>query len=97
MKRAVAAAVVTTFLGLGSASAQSLDLSKITCKDFLDSGKEGIGFVITWLDAYYRDEDDDPIVDFDRIKSNGEKLGAYCRDNPSTRLTSASDSIYEKK
>ena len=76
---------------------RDLASSKITCKDFLDSGKEGIGFVITWLDAYYRDEDDDPIVDFDRIKANGEKLGAYCRANPSTRLTSASDSIYEKK
>lgn len=97
MKRAVAAAVVTTFLGLGSASAESLDLSKITCKDFLESGKEGIGFVITWLDAYYRDEDDDPIVDFDRIKANGEKLGAYCRENPTTRLTVASDSLFDKK
>ena len=36
---------------------------------------------MTWLDAYYRDEDDDPIMDFDRMKANGEKLGAYCHQN----------------
>ena len=49
---------------------------------------------MTWLDAYYRDEDDDPI---DRMKANGEKLGAYCRQNPSTRLTVASDTLFDKK
>jgi acid stress chaperone HdeB len=97
MKRAVAAALVTTFLGLGSASAQSLDLSKVSCKDFLESGKESISFIMTWLDAYYRDEDDDPIMDFDRMKANGEKLGAYCRENPATRLTVASDTLFDKK
>jgi acid stress chaperone HdeB len=94
MKRAVAVALVATFLGLGSASAQSLDLSKVSCKDFLESGKESIGLIMTWLDAYYRDEDDDPI---DRMKANGEKLGAYCRQNPSTRLTVASDTLFDKK
>ena len=51
MKRAVAVTLVATFLGLGSASAQSLDLSKVSCKDFLESGKESIGFIVTWLDA----------------------------------------------
>jgi acid stress chaperone HdeB len=97
MKRAVALAVVTTFLGLGSASAQSLDLSKVSCKDFLESGKDSIGLVMTWLDAYYRDEDDDPIMDFDRMKVNGEKLAIYCRDNPNTRLTVATDTLFDKK
>jgi acid stress chaperone HdeB len=97
MKRAIAAAIVTTFLGLGNASAQTLDLSKVSCKEFLESGKDSIGLVMTWLDAYYRDEDDDPIMDFDRMKVNGEKLATYCRANPSTRLTVATDSLFDKK
>ena len=97
MKRALAAALVTSFLGLGSASAQSLDLSKVSCREFLESGKDSIGLIMTWLDAYYRDEDDDPIMNFDRMKANGEKLGAYCRENPTARLTVASDTLFDKK
>jgi acid stress chaperone HdeB len=97
MKRAIAAAVVTTFLGLGNASAQSLDLSKVSCKEFLESGKDSIGLVITWLDAYYRDEDDEPIMDFDRMKVNAEKLATYCREHPTTRLTVATDTLFDKK
>lgn len=97
MYRALAAALVTTFLGLGSASAQSLDLSKVSCREFLESGQDNIGIVMTWLDAYYRDEDADPIMDFDRMKANGEKLAAYCRANPTTRLTVATDTLFDTK
>lgn len=97
MKRAVAAAVLTTFLGLGGASAQTLDLSKVSCREFLESGKDSIGLIMTWLDAYYRDEDADPVMDFDRMKMNGEKLAAYCRDSPTTRLTVATDTLFDTK
>jgi len=36
-------------------AADSLDLSAIKCQEFLDSGKDNIAMIITWLDGYYKD------------------------------------------
>jgi acid stress chaperone HdeB len=77
-------------------SAQKLDLSTIKCKDFIESSKENIGLILMWLDGYYTDEDDPPVVDFDKMKTNGEKLGAYCVQNPTIGLMTAAEGIMAK-
>jgi acid stress chaperone HdeB len=77
-------------------SAQKLDLSTITCKQFIESSKENIALIMMWLDGYYTDEDDPPIVDFDKMKSSGEKLGGYCAQNPTIGLMTAAENILGK-
>ena len=65
------------------ASAEVLDLSTIKCKDFFETlGKEQRDFAAVWMHGYYRDEDDPPIIDFDKMKSDFGKLGAYCVTRP---------------
>ena len=44
------------FVVAPAADAQSLDLSKITCKEFLDSDKTRKDLIIAWLDGYYLDQ-----------------------------------------
>ena len=44
------------FVVVPAADAQSLDLSKITCKEFLDSDKTRKDLIIAWLDGYYLDQ-----------------------------------------
>ena len=72
MKRSMALLIAATLLA-APASASVVDLSVITCKEFLDSGKESIGYIMMWLDGYYTGEDDPPVVDFDKMKQRGEK------------------------
>ncbi|MFA6266213.1 MAG: HdeA/HdeB family chaperone [Pseudolabrys sp.] len=74
-------------------SAQQLDLSTITCKDFISSDKGTIGLILMWLEGYYSDQDAKPIVDFDKMKENGGKLGEYCGKNPSHSLITAADDV----
>jgi acid stress chaperone HdeB len=94
--RAAFAAFIALMLLTAPASAQVLDLSTIKCKDFIDSGKETIAFVMMWLDGYFTGEDDPAIVDFDKMKQKGEKLGAYCAKNPSHGLLTAADEVMGK-
>ena len=47
---AVALAVVVPAL---PAQAQKLDMSKLSCKDMLEGGKDGIIIVWSWLYGYY--------------------------------------------
>ena len=93
MKFILSAIVVATLALTTPASAQKLDLSTVTCKQFLESGKENIAFVLMWLHGYWTDEDDPPIVDFDRMKTDAEKLGAYCAANPTSGLITAAEQV----
>jgi acid stress chaperone HdeB len=95
MRLAVAAVTAMTLIA-GPASAQVVDLSTIKCKEFLDSGKETIGYIMMWLDGYFTSEDDPAVVDFDRMKREGEKLGEYCVKNPTHGLLTAAEEVMTK-
>ena len=77
------------------ARAQQLDLSTIKCSEFVTGDKETIGLILMWLEGFYADEDAKPVVDFDAMKKNGEKLGAYCARNPGHSLITAADDVME--
>jgi acid stress chaperone HdeB len=78
------------------AQAQKVDLSKTSCKEFLESGKEGIMIVWSWLYGYYSDQDADPVIDFDELVKHGQKLADYCKANPAVDIIKAAEPIYEK-
>ena len=96
MKHVLRIAILSAALAVGPASAQTVDLSTIKCKEFLDSGKETIGLLMMWLDGYYSDEDSPAVVDFDKMKQKGEKLGEYCAKNPANGLITAAEEIFGK-
>lgn len=79
------------------ASAANLDLSTVKCKDFLSSGKDNIAVIITWLDGYYKEENDPPVMDFDSFGKNSESLGKFCGEHPDDGLITAADKTFGKK
>ena len=90
--------ILTVAVSLGVATparAQQLDLSTVKCSEFVASGKETIGLILMWLAGYYSEEDAKPIVDFDKMKVDGEKLGEYCGKNPGHSLITAADEVMQ--
>ncbi|HWK94841.1 MAG TPA: HdeA/HdeB family chaperone [Pseudolabrys sp.] len=85
----IAAALLAPLPG----KAQQLDLSTVSCKDFVTSDKDTIGLILMWIEGFYADQDAKPIVDFDKMKQNGAKLGEYCGKNPSHSLITAADDV----
>jgi acid stress chaperone HdeB len=78
------------------AQAQKVDLSTITCKQFLEMNRESVSLILMWMAGYYSDQDAPPIVDFDKMKENATKLGGYCAKNPTVGLiTAAEETIAE--
>jgi acid stress chaperone HdeB len=76
--------------------AQQLDLATVTCKEFVTTDKETIGLVLMWLQAFYTEPDARPIVDFAKMKDDGEKIGAYCGKNPAHSIIDAADEVMGK-
>lgn len=95
MRVAFAALIAMTLLPTPAAP-QVVDLSTIRCKEFLDSGKETIAYVMMWLDGYFTGEDDPAVVDFDQMKQKGAKLGEYCAKNPTHGLLTAAEEVMGK-
>ena len=92
----VAISLVAMSLGTAApASSQKLDLTKVTCKQFLDSGERTMSMILMWLTGFFTDEDDTPIVDFDKLKTDANKIGDYCRKNPNTALMTAAEEILQ--
>ena len=78
------------------ANAQKVDLSTITCKQFLEMNRESVSLILMWMAGYYADQDAPAIVDFDKMKEDAGKLGAYCKENPTIGLiTAAEETIAE--
>src|SRR3954453_20408017 len=90
------ALVLAGLLAAAPASAEGLDLSTVKCKDFFESRKDNIGYTLACLDAYYRGDDDPPIIDFEKMKADAAKLGSYCAANPNVGLITAADKLFEK-
>ena len=79
------------------AHAQKVDLSTITCKQFLEMNQQSISLILMWMTGYYSDQDANAVVDFDKMKEDATKLGTYCKENPSTGLiTAAEETISEQ-
>jgi len=96
MKLFAAALVVGLFACCNLASAEQIDLSTWTCKKFQSADKDEIGIILAWLDAYYKDEDDPPIIDTDKFVANAKQFGGVCAANPTISIVTAADRILGK-
>ena len=95
MKIVSAILVASSLVAAAPASAQRLDLSTVICKQFLDSDERSITLIVMWLTGFFTDEDEPPIVDFDKLKSDTGKMGEYCRKNPTTKLMAAAEEVMQ--
>ena len=65
-----------------------LDLSTMTCKQFLEGGDDTIKMVLTWMDGWYKGDSDEAIIDTDVFVENAKKFGSFCGKNrPSASST----------
>ncbi|HEY8871687.1 MAG TPA: HdeA/HdeB family chaperone [Stellaceae bacterium] len=93
MKIAWMAIAAAALLWTPSVQAQALKLSKITCEEFIKSDKDVIGSLMMWLGGFYMGNNDDAVIDFDKLAKQGKKLGKFCAENPAAKLSKAAEKI----
>jgi acid stress chaperone HdeB len=89
-------AAVGVILASAPAYAVVLDLSTVTCKQFIEGDKDQISMVLTWLDGWYKGDEDEAIIDTDVFVANAKKFGAYCAANPTISVVNAAEEILGK-
>ena len=92
--RFLSAALIAIALAAASAvSAQTVDVSTITCKDFGAHKKDEMLAIMMWLSGYYTKDDDPTVVDFAKVKAKTDKVADYCTKNPAVGLVPAAEPI----
>jgi acid stress chaperone HdeB len=94
MRRIIAALLI--FGCTPPSHAVVIDLSMMTCQQFLASNRDEIRIIWAWLDGYYKDEQDPPIIDTSTLIDNLNKLNEYCAVNPTIGLITATDKLFGK-
>jgi acid stress chaperone HdeB len=97
MKFFASLAVTGALLSCAPAMAEDIDLSAWTCKQFLSASKEDVGVILAWLDGYYKEEDEPPVIDTAALVVKAKKLGQYCAEHPDSDLISATDKLFQKE
>jgi len=77
--------------------ADDIDLSTWTCHQFQSASKDDVSVILAWLDGYYKDEDDPPVIDTGKFIDNAKKLGEYCAAHPDIGLITATDKLFHKE
>jgi acid stress chaperone HdeB len=92
------AAALALPIGLASVPAHAvvLDLSTMTCKQFVEGGDDTIKMVLTWMDGWYKGDSDEAIIDTDVFVENAKKFGTYCGKNPTMSIVNAAEAVLGK-
>jgi acid stress chaperone HdeB len=65
-----------------SAQAQvTIDVSKITCEQFVTWSLTDPRYIVLWLHGYHNGKRDNTIVDQESLKEDAAKVRAYCTNN----------------
>ena len=86
----------TLLVSAAPANAVVLDLSTMSCKQFLESGDDAIKMVLTWMDGWYKGDSDEAIIDTDVFIENAKKFGTYCGKNPTVSIVNAAEAVLGK-
>jgi len=87
---------VMLLLSSAPAHAVVLDLSTMSCKQFIESGDDTIKLVLTWMDGWYKGDSDEAIINTEVFVDNAKKFGTYCAKNPTISIVNAAEEILGK-
>ena len=91
-------ALVLSLLCSAPAHAQvTIDVSKITCEQFVLYQVVNSDYVAVWLHGYYSARRDNTLVDPQAFKDNVSKVRDYCRNNMKTTIMQAVETVAAPK
>src|SRR5277367_2528990 len=71
------------------ASAQVIDVAKISCKQYLTGNIVRQDYLSLWLSGYYNGTRNDTVIETGTVQNVANKVGTYCRSNLDVGLMDA--------
>ena len=75
----------------------TIDISKITCDQFLAGKVADSRSVTIWLSGYYHGVHNNAVLDVNALQENSQTVMDYCISHPNVILVDAITTLFEKK
>jgi len=85
----VAAIFAMTFIGTDAKSQAMIEMTMITCKQYLSQPADRQDIIASWMSGYFNAARGNAILDTARFERNKRAVTAYCRKNGAEGLMSA--------
>jgi acid stress chaperone HdeB len=69
----------------------ALDVSELTCQQFIGYDDDNKGLIMMWFEGYYTEEDEPATIDFGKMASHLTKLLIACQADPSKKVLDLAD------
>jgi acid stress chaperone HdeB len=89
--------VTTALLALEARAQVTLDLSKVTCDQFVGYKITDPQNIAIWLNGYFNAKRGNTIIDTQEFNANTKKLRDYCFRNPATPVMQATEIVFNIK
>jgi HdeA/HdeB family len=94
-KLLVALALMAAMTTAAFASEQKIDLSAMTCRDFMASDQAKSTLILAWFLGFYGEEEDPQVIDLGKLESARTQFVDFCKQQPNFRMTIAAEGILE--
>jgi acid stress chaperone HdeB len=71
----------------------TLDISKITCQEYLTDTYTFSQYVVMWLSGYYNGKRNNTIIEPDAVKKNEDKVNLYCYEHRDATVMDAAKNV----
>jgi len=96
MKALTSLVVILALTAMARADDQKIDLSSMTCRQFIQGEEKTTDVVLAWLLGFYSGENEPQVIDLVKLDSMRKSFTAFCKDQPGFRLTTAAEGILGK-
>ena len=98
LSRLIALALLGAFVGSSAAHAQvTVDVAKITCRQYLTGKITTARTVANWLSGYFHGERGDTTLDYGDLGANVGEVDAFCRKHHEMPLLEAARTVFGKR
>jgi acid stress chaperone HdeB len=88
-KLIIAAAAVTALAGTDAKAQAVIDMTMITCKQYLESDRDRQDIIASWMSGYFNAARNNAVLDTSRFERNKATVTSYCKRNRAESLMSA--------
>jgi acid stress chaperone HdeB len=81
------------FVQIPAQAQVTLDVSKITCEEYLMDTITFSQYVVMWLSGYYNGKRNNTIIEPDAVKKNEEKVSLYCYQHRDATVMDAAKNV----
>ena len=85
--------LLAVLLPAASQAQVTVDVAKITCRQFLLDAVAPTKSVAIWLSGYYHGKRNDTVVDVQLLAENADKIKTYCRLKPEATVMQAVETV----